>query len=290
MKLYIIIRRHDKIVNHDTYDMLLNSAKEAGVDCEVLEADNFDYSRDFDRLDYSAAVYRLARGDRAAALQAMLVLRGMKGAFKDVNALLTRSFSWGSAMRMEAAGVPIIPTIYNISKNEDALFESYVEQLGGFPIIVKSSGGSHGEGVMKVDSMTSLRSILGFVTEAESALFVLREFVTGARHLRLIVIDGKVIDVIEYDVQPDDFRTNAVAVPTVVERNDIDESTKQIAVDAVEALDLEFGGVDILISDDNKPYVAEVNFPCNFARNQLNTGTDISGQLVRHLMSKVSKG
>jgi glutathione synthase/RimK-type ligase-like ATP-grasp enzyme len=214
----------------------------------------------------------------------------MKGAFKDTSALLARSFSWGSAMRMQAASVPVIPTIYAVSKNEDKLLASYAEQLGGFPIIVKSSGGSHGEGVMKVDSLTSLRSVLGFVSDTQSSQFVLRQFIGDARHLRLVVIGNKVVDVIEYDVQPDDFRTNAVAVPTVVDRNDIGDDIKQIAVDAVTALDLEFGGVDVLIATDGKPYVAEVNFPCNFARNQLNTGADISGRLVAYLLQKATKG
>lgn len=290
MKLYVIIRSKNDIGNKDTYELLLKSAKEAGVDCEVLESDNFDYAHGFTGIDFTGIMYRLALGGRAASLEVMLAQRGMKGAFADVNALLARSFSWGSAMRMEAAGVPIIPTIYNVGKHEVALLGSYAEQLGGFPIIVKSSGGSHGEGVMKVDSLTSLRSVLGFVADTRTSQFVLRQFIADARHLRLIVIGGKVADVIEYDVQPDDFRTNAVAVPTVAERNDIDESIKQIAIDAVAALGLEFGGVDILIATDGRPYVAEVNFPCNFARNQLNTGADISGQLIHHLMSKVSEG
>lgn len=289
MKLYIIIRHKNNISNKDTYELLLKSATEAGVDYQILEADNFDYSKDFENIDYSGVMYRLARGDRSAGLQVMLAMRGLKGAFKDVDALLARSFSWGSAMRMEAVGVPIIPTIYNISRNETSLLESYAEQLGGYPVIIKSSGGSHGEGVMKVDSLTSLRSILGFIGDDESSKLVMRKFITDARHLRLIVIADKVVDVIEYDVQPDDFRTNAVAIPTVVARNDIDGSIKQIAVDSVAALHLEFGGVDILIDSNGVPYVAEVNFPCNFARNQLNTGADISGQLVRHLISKVEK-
>lgn len=289
MKLYIIIRHKNDIGNKDTYDLLLKSASEAGVDYEVLESDNFDYAHGFDTIDFDGVMYRLALGARAAGLEVMLALRGMKGAFNDVNALLSRSFSWGSAMRMEAAGIPIIPTVYNVSKNEDKLLASYAEQLGGFPIIVKSSGGSHGEGVMKVDSLTSLRSVLGFVADTKSSQFVLRQFIADARHLRLIVIGSKVVDVIEYDVQPDDFRTNAVAVPTVAPRNDIDESIKRIAEQAAGVLGLEFGGVDILIAADGKPYVAEVNFPCNFARNQLNTGADISGQLVAYLMQKAAK-
>ena len=59
-----------------------------------------------------------------------------------------------------------------------------------------------------------------------------------------------------------------------------------LAERAVAALGLEFGGVDILVDEQGTATIAEVNFPCNFARNQMNTGTDVAGLLVDHLMAK----
>ncbi|CAN5407077.1 RimK family alpha-L-glutamate ligase [soil metagenome] len=286
MKLYCIIRKQDDISNSDTYALLKKAADARGVEFIPIESDNFDYVRGLSVLETNAIMYRMGRGDRAALLQVLMASKGIIGLFKNVDALLSRNFSWGSAIRMEQAGLPIIPTIFNISKNEDSRLKEYVEELGGFPIIVKSSGGSHGEGVMKIDSISSLRSVVGFISDTQSATFVLRKFVNSARHLRLVVVGNKVVDTIEYDTQSDDFRTNAVAVPTVVDRNDVNNDIKQIAIKAVAALDLEFGGVDVLIDESGTAYVAEVNFPCNFARNQMNTGTDVAGQLVDYLVEK----
>ena len=286
MKLYCIIRKENDITNQHTYDLLKAATEQRGIEFVPVEANNFDYANGIDALDTDAVVYRLARGNRASLLEVLMVGKGIKGAFSDVSALLSRQFSWGSAIRMQQAGVPIIPTIYNVSKHEDKRLKEYVESLGGFPIIVKSSGGSHGEGVMKVDSIGSLRSVMGFISDPTSAGFVLRTFVESARHLRLVVLDGNVIDTIEYDTQIDDFRTNAVEVPTVVERNDVSDDIKAIAIKAVACLGLEFGGVDVLIDKHGTAYVAEVNFPCNFARNQMNTNTDIAGMLVDHLAAK----
>lgn len=286
MKLYCIIRKQDDIANIDTYNLLKQSALERGLEFVTLEANDFDYAQGVDALDANAVVYRLARGDRASLLEVLMVGKGIKGLFKDTNALLSRHFAWGSAIRMEQAGVPIIPTIYNLSKNEDQRLKDYAESLGGFPVIVKSSGGSHGEGVMKVDSISSLKSVVGFISTQASSGFVLRKFIASARHLRLVVLGGEVLDTIEYNTQKDDFRTNAVAVPSVEARNDVSDDIKQIAIRAVEALGLEFGGVDVLIDEAGSPYVAEVNFPCNFARNQMNTGADISGRLVDYLVRK----
>ena len=289
MKLYCIIRKRDDITNIDTFNLLKQSAEERGLEFVVIEANDFDYATGVAALDTNAVVYRLARGDRASLLELLMVGKGIKGLFTDSNALLSRHFAWGSAIRMEQAGVPIIPTIYNVSKNEDRRLKDYAESLGGFPVIVKSSGGSHGEGVMKVDSISSLRSVVGFISTQSSAGFVLRKFISSARHLRLVVLGGEVLDTIEYQTQQDDFRTNAVAVPSVEARNDVSDEIKQIALRAVAALGLEFGGVDVLIDEAGNPYVAEVNFPCNFARNQLNTGADISGRLVDYLMRKTEE-
>lgn len=287
MKFYCIIRSEDDITNTDTYDLLKKAVENRGIEFVPLEANNFDYSKDIESLEEHAMVYRVARGDRASLLEVLMGGKSAHGLYKNTDALLSRRFSWGSAIRMQNAHVPIIPTIYNVSRHEDKRLREYVGTLGGFPIIVKSSGGSHGEGVMKIDSISSLRSVLGFISDDRSADFVLRKFINSARHLRLIVIGDEVIDTIEYDAQADDFRTNAVAAPTVVARNDIGDDLKKIAIDAVAALGLEFGGVDLLIDESDKAYVAEVNFPCNFARNQMNTGVDVVGRLVDYLVKKV---
>lgn len=286
MKLYCIIREQDDISNPNTYTLLKKATEDRGIEFVPIESDNFDYAKGLSLLETNAIMYRIGRGDRAALLQVLMAGKGIIGLFKNVDALLSRNFSWGSAIRMEQAGLPIIPTIFNVSKNEDSRLKEYVETLGGFPIIVKSSGGSHGEGVMKIDSINSLRSVVGFISDTQSATFVLRKFVNSARHFRLVVVGDKVVDTIEYDTQSDDFRTNAVAVPTVADRNDVSDDIKQIAIKAVAVLDLEFGGVDILIDESGAAYVAEVNFPCNFARNQMNTGTDVAGQLVNYLVEK----
>lgn len=54
---------------------------------------------------------------------------------------------------------------------------------------------------------------------------------------------------------------------------------------AVKALGLEFGGVDVMITNDG-PKVVEVNYPCFFPRCQMLTGVDIAGQMVEYLVNK----
>jgi glutathione synthase/RimK-type ligase-like ATP-grasp enzyme len=58
-----------------------------------------------------------------------------------------------------------------------------------------------------------------------------------------------------------------------------------LAVEAVRALHLELGGVDILARDGGA-YVLESNFPFSFQRAQLTYGFDIAAAIVDHLLRK----
>jgi hypothetical protein len=183
----------------------------------------------------------------------------------------------------EKMGIPIPPTIYHITRDR-ALLQRYVDHLGGFPIILKSIGSSHGVGVMKIDSVTSLFSIADHLL-TESNNIIMRKFIDTKRHGRFIVLGNAVIDTIEYEAPADDFRTNVGAKPNVKPRQ-YEQSVQDIAVSAVKVLGLEFGGVDVIFDSSGAPYVIEVNFPCNFARAQSTTGVDIAGLMVDYLMAK----
>lgn len=285
MKFYCIIRSQENITNPDTYRLLQDACRERSIEFIALEADKINYSKVDDLVVTGSLLYRLAGGARPALLEALLsgkvvTLR------RDISALLSRGFAWGSAIRLKHAGLPIIPTIFNISRLHDDNLLDYVETLGGFPIVLKSSGGSHGAGVMVIDSIRSLRSVLDYVSSDKSSDLVLRQYIHNARHLRLIVLGDQVVDSIEYRPQPNDFRTNAVEVPQVDKLADVPQDILSDAIASVATQGLEFGGVDVLIDEGGDHYIAEVNYPCNFARNQMNTGVDIAGKMLDYLLKK----
>ena len=59
-----------------------------------------------------------------------------------------------------------------------------------------------------------------------------------------------------------------------------------VAIAAVRALRLEFGGVDVLEAPDGRLYVLEANFPCYFGQAQVVAGIDVAGAMVEHLVAK----
>ena len=61
---------------------------------------------------------------------------------------------------------------------------------------------------------------------------------------------------------------------------------QRVAVAAVKSIGIEFGGVDILFSDNGEYYISEVNSPCAYNHTQTLTGIDIAGAIVDYLINK----
>lgn len=285
MILYCIVKSKESAEDLFTYKFLKKACEERSIEFVPLETEKVDYSKVDTLVEPGSLLYRMTGGQRSALLEA-LVYDKVITIRKNIEALLSRGFLWGSAIRLQQAGLPIIPTIFNIHRTQDESLISYAEKLGGFPIVAKVSGGSHGAGVMRFDSAESLRSVMDVVADTKAGDVALRKYISNARHLRVVVLNGKVLDVIEYQPQPNDFRTNAVRVPQVKQVSNLSSVVKNDTIAAVDILGLGFGGVDVLIDEQGQHFIAEVNHPCNFARNQQNTGVDIAGALVDSLIEK----
>lgn len=139
---------------------------------------------------------------------------------------------------------------------------------------------------MKVDSYGSLFSVADYIRQQKGRV-VLKEYCSLASSARLIVLGNRVIDSIEYSANKDDFRSNEGKVPNVTPKK-FDAVVEEAAIKAVDKLGLEFGGVDIMITEGG-PRIAEANNPCFFARCQLLTGVNVARQMVKYLIEKTKK-
>lgn len=275
MKLYIISVEGQET----TIDLLTKACEARKIAYEVLFPDKtcpLDV-----KIKYGDAVYRTAVTSHygAAELEWDLVFKGAKSFYKDRESLFLKRID---AMAFESLGVPAPKTINYLPKDRKALMKC-VDALGGFPVCLKALGGSHGVGVMRVDSKQSLFSVSDFLRE-QGEMVVMKEYCDVTSSARLIVLGDEVIDSIEYSAPKGDFRSNEGEVPNVAPKH-FSEMVNAIAVRAVKTLGLEFGGVDIMITKDGIK-VAEVNYPCFFPRCQLLTGVDIAGRMVEYLRDK----
>lgn len=281
MKFFCIVKRGQKV----TKGLIKAAAIKKGLNFVEINVDNFNFAVNYfseNEKEEKNMLYRIASGEQAKNIEGRLLSENKKlvtfykknkNAFFDPRDISLQTFF----------DIPIIKTVSHVSGDFNFLKES-VDYLGGFPVVIKVTGRSHGEGVMKIDSMDSLVSVIGFLKKMEIEKMVLRKFINFYRHARLIVLGDKVVDSIEYIVPENDFRTNA-GTP-VVKKEEFPDNFKEIAIKAVNSMNYEFGGVDILIDKKSNPYLAEVNFPCYFPRNQLTTGVNVAEMMIDFLIKK----
>jgi hypothetical protein len=175
------------------------------------------------------------------------------------------------------AGVPTAPHVV-IGGADRGVLRRAVDSLGGFPLVAKVPGGQAGVGVMLAESLAGLYSLADLLA-ADGRVWDLMAFVRGMAW-RAVVVGDEVVAAHPAAVPADDFRSgpgrrDIAAVPPVVH---------DLAVPAAVAIGASFGGVDLIVADDGRAVVLEVNTPCFFAEAEARTGADVAGRLVAHLL------
>jgi len=181
-------------------------------------------------------------------------------------------------------GLPVVPTIpFRLVDDE---FDEALEYLGGFPMVVKINGSQNGVGVMKLDSKSSLRSVLDYLSSYDSDIW-LRKFISHIYQARVIVVGDKVVGGHKNFPVKDDFRTNVTNHgERQYESATFPEEMENVAIRAVHSSGRYYGGVDLLVTETEEFYIAEVNTPCAFGLTERVTGQDIAGPLIDFLISR----
>jgi hypothetical protein len=185
--------------------------------------------------------------------------------------------------RFQRFGLPV-PRTFQPSSNDRRDLDAHVDELDGFPVVVKFHGGEGGIGVLRADSAAALYSIVDYGL-AKGAMPSVSAYIPDATHLRVIVIGDRAFTAYRNVTAGGDFRTYGSQDPDDYDLP-ISDELGALAVAAVQALRLELGGVDILEHASGRRYLLEANFPCYFALPETIAGVDVSGALVEHLMEK----
>lgn len=270
----------DDQVPEITIRVLRNAAERRGVVFDHVHAASFDYDP-ARRARPGDLLYRPAISTAAQRVeqflshpQAASFHVDPEGAhFIPINATLIHS----------RAGLPVPRFFFCNAAQRGQLLEQ-VEELGGFPVVLKVPGGSRGVGVMRADSAPSLVSLLDY-TLSMNQTPLLMAYVPDAVHWRVVVVGQRAVAAYRNPPDTDDFRTygsqdlaDFTATP--------DPALADIAVRAVQVLRLELGGVDILEHPSGRLYLLESNFPLFHAHAETVAGIDVSGAMVEHLIAK----
>ncbi len=154
-----------------------------------------------------------------------------------------------------------------------------------FPLIIKSNSGTHGIGVMIVDSKQAFVSLLDYLFKKNFVNeIIVQEFIKTSygKDKRVIVLDNKILAAVERKNEKDDFRSNiflgAKVYPTQLTAKEV-----SLALKAMQVLNLNFGGLDLLYGK-NGPIITEINSPCDYSFVEKFTKVPITQKIVKFLL------
>jgi RimK family alpha-L-glutamate ligase len=178
----------------------------------------------------------------------------------------------------------IAPKTFDGVGYTDYSFLTVAGEKLGFPMVVKEAFGSFGKQVYLAENATQLREI---VEGLGAKPFLMQEFIASSRgrDLRINVVGGKVVGVMLRENERD-FRSNISGGGRGKSYSPTKEQV-DIALQACEALGLDFAGVDVLFGEGGEPLVCEVNSNPHFKSSLKYAGVDVAREIIRYVKGAV---
>lgn len=192
-----------------------------------------------------------------------------------------------SIQLLSRAGVGIPKTVFTRSMNE---IEDLIDDMGGYPVIIKLARGTHGNGVVLAETKKAAKSVMQafYVMDDDGTNILLQEFVkeSAGTDIRAFVVGGKVVASMKRQSLDDDFRSNIHQGAGAISVRLSDEE-KKTAQKAARAMGLSICGVDLMRSDRG-PLVLEVNSSPGFAIEKI-TGRDVADKIIDYVEQNARK-
>jgi ribosomal protein S6--L-glutamate ligase len=154
-----------------------------------------------------------------------------------------------------------------------------IDMVNGAPLVVKLLEGPQGRGVVLAETRKAGESLINAFKSLQANLLV-QEYIQEAegRHMRLIVVDGKVVAAMQRQSSPGDFRSSAQRSVTASAVK-LAAAEKRLAVKAARVLGLKVAGVDVIRSRRG-PLLLEVNSSPGLEDIEEVTGKDVAGAMI----------
>lgn len=208
----------------------------------------------------------------------------MQGIFTTASSIaISRSRDKLRAIQLLArAGVGIPKTVFTRSIND---IEDLIDEMGGFPVIIKLARGTHGNGVVLAETKKAAKSVMQafYVMDDDGTNILLQEFVeeSAGQDVRSLVVGGKVVASIKRQSLTDDFRSNTHQGGEGAPVRLTDEERK-VVQKAARAMGLPICGVDMMRSNRG-PLILEVNSSASLKTPELITGYNVAEKVIEYI-------
>lgn len=182
-----------------------------------------------------------------------------------------------SCLQMLAANdLPIPKTMisaYGLSGQE------MYDNLGHPPYVIKLLRSTHGEGVLKANSVNMAESMLSAFVKNQQQV-IMQEFVAEAEgeDIRALVVGNKVVAAMRRVAAKGEFRSN-LHRGGIGYKVDLTKQEEKMALHSAEVLGLSVAGVDMLRSNRG-PLILEVNASPGLEGIERVTQVDVAGKII----------
>ncbi len=161
-----------------------------------------------------------------------------------------------------------------------------IERVGGAPVIIKMLEGTQGIGVILAETTKVAEAIVEALQSTRQNV-IIQKFVAESKgkDVRAFVIGDRVVAAMRRSAVGTEFRSNVHRGGTT-ESIQLSEEYAKTAVRAAHIMGLHVAGVDMLEGHDG-PQIMEVNSSPGLEGIEKATGSDIAGQIIEHIESRL---
>lgn len=203
----------------------------------------------------------------------------------DANAIRLTKNQFLTLMALTAAGIAVPDTVFVNSAQglHDALL-----RLEGFPVVVKQVSSRQGEGVFLAETAQQVQQLVSAHLNEHHGL-LLQRFIhpKGRSDIRALVVGGKIAGAIELWPRAGDFRAN-VHLGGICRPKELSPELEAIAIKAAATVGLEIAGIDLIVDQNTRSNVIEVNYAPGFRGMEAATEIDIAGRIVDYLVDSIA--
>lgn len=162
-----------------------------------------------------------------------------------------------------------------------------VDQLGGYPVVIKTLSGRQGSGVILATSAKAGETAVHTHLQKRRGLLIQR-FIdpSGRTDIRVLVVGGHALAAMSLTPNPGDFRAN-YHLTKKSRPFELVAPVSALAVAATRALGLDIAGVDLIQTASGELQVIEVNYAPGFRGLESATGLDIAGRIIDYAIQRI---
>lgn len=273
---------------NNLYEMLIEAFKELNTELIIKKNSDLLISINYNNLDHYDFVLFW---DKDIKLANHLENLGYK-LFNSAKAIEVCDDKAKTYLALENKGIKmpktIIPpfTFSNNPYNNYDFLDEVIEKLG-LPLVMKECFGSFGEQVYLVKSKEEIIDIIKRIFPKE---FLFQEFISSSfgKDIRVEVVNGKALGAVMRIQDNGDFRSNVLQGGKMVKTTP-DESYLRVSEKAIIETGCSFGGVDILIGENNEPILCEVNSNVHFKTFYTITGINLAKEIAKYVIDEINK-